>query len=258
MYDTLTVEKRNGYAVISINRPKVLNALNRATVLELDAAFAALKDDRDAGVVILTGTEKAFVAGADIAEMVDMTAVQARDWSRLGQGVFSRIENFPRPVIAAINGFALGGGCELTMACDIRIASAKAKFSQPEVGLGIMPGFAGTQRLTRLIGKGMAKLLVFTGDTIDAEEALRIGLVDKIVAPEELMTAVEAIAAKILSKSPLAVAQAKTAINRGVEMGAEEGYAFEAEAFAMCFTGPDQREGMQAFVEKRKPAFRKD
>lgn len=256
MYETLTVDKRNGYAVVTINRPKVLNALNRATVLELDAAIGALKDDRDAGVVIITGTEKAFVAGADIAEMVEMPAVQARDWARLGQAVFSRIESFPRPVIAAINGFAVGGGCELAMACDIRIASTKAKFSQPEVSLGIIPGFAGTQRLTRLVGKGTAKLLVLTGDTIDAEEALRVGLVDKVVAPEDLMTTVEAIAAKILSKSPLAVAEAKMAINRGVEMGSEEGFAFEAEAFAMCFTGPDQREGMQAFIEKRKPAFR--
>ena len=255
MYDTLTVERRNGYAVVSINRPKVLNALNRATVLELDAAFGALEDDRDSGVVILTGTEKAFVAGADIAEMIEMSAIQARDWSRLGQSVLSRIENFPRPVIAAVNGFALGGGCELAMACDIRIASAKAKFGQPEVSLGIIPGFAGTQRLTRIVGKGLAKLLVFTGDTIDAEEALRIGLVDKVVAPEELMATAEAVAAKILSKSPLAIAQAKTAINRGIEMGVEEGCAFESEAFAICFTGPDQREGMKAFTEKRKPTF---
>ncbi len=256
MYETLTVEKRNGCATITLARPKVLNALNRATVLELDAAFAALKDDRDVGVVILTGSEKAFVAGADIAEMVEMTALDARDWSRLGHAVFSRIEHFPRPVIAAINGFALGGGCELAMACDIRIASAKAKFGQPEVALGIIPGFGGTQRLARLVGKGMAKLLVFAGDTIDADEALRIGLVDKVVAPEELTATVEALAAKILTKSPLAVAQAKIAIDRGLGMGTEEGCAFEAETFAMCFSNPDQREGMLAFVEKRKPAFK--
>ncbi|MDQ2082952.1 enoyl-CoA hydratase-related protein [Xanthobacteraceae bacterium Astr-EGSB] len=256
MDSNLIVEKRNGHAVVTVNRPKVLNALNRSTVLELDATFAALKDDREVGAVILTGAEKAFVAGADISEMVDMSALEARNWSRLGQEVFSRIENFPRPVIAAINGFALGGGCELALACDIRIASAKAKFGQPEVGLGIIPGFAGTQRLTRLIGKSMSKLLVFSGDTIDAEEALRIGLIDKVVAPEELLATAEAIVGRILAKSPLAVAQAKLAIMRGSEMGSEDGYAFEAETFATCFSGPDQKEGMSAFVEKRKPAFR--
>jgi enoyl-CoA hydratase len=256
MYNTLTVEKKSGYAVVTLNRPKVLNALNRETVLELDAAMTALKDDREVGVVIITGTEKAFVAGADIPEMVEMPAINAREWSRLGQAVFSRIENFPRPVIAAINGFALGGGCELAMACDIRVASSKAKFGQPEVALGIIPGFAGTQRLARLVGKGMAKLLVFSGDTIDAEEALRIGLVDRVVPPEDLMAMAEGIAGKILLKSALAVAQSKIAINRGIEMGSEDAFAFEAETFATCFAGPDQQEGMRAFIEKRKPAFR--
>ena len=253
--NALSVEKRNGYAVVTISRPAVLNALCRAVLLELDEVMAKLNEDRDCNAVILTGSGKAFVAGADIAEMAEITGIEARDWSLLGQAVYSRIEGFRSPVIAAINGFALGAGCELAMACDIRVASAKAKFSQPEVNLGITPGWAGTQRLSRLVGKGMAKLLIFTGDIIDAGEALRIGLVDKVVEPEELMATAEAIAVKILAMSPLAVAQSKMLINKGLEMTTEGGSALEAEAFGICFASPDQREGMKAFVEKRKPVF---
>ena len=185
-----------------------------------------------------------------------MPAVAARDWARLGQQVFSRIENFSRVVIAAINGFALGGGCELAMACDIRVASEKAKFGQPEVSLGIIPGFAGTQRLPRLVGKGQAKLLILTGDIIDAQEARSIGLVDKVVAHEELLATAKVLAGKIISKAPIAISQAKMAINRGVELDSEQAYAFEAEMFGMCFTTEDQTEGMGAFVAKRKPAFK--
>ncbi len=187
--------------------------------------------------------------------MADMGAIKAREWARLGQQVFSRIENFPRPVIAVINGFALGGGCELAMACDIRLASDKAKFGQPEVNLGIIPGFAGTQRLTRLVGKGQAKLLIFSGDIIGAEEALRIGLADMVFPAEALMDNAKSLAKKFMGKAPLALSQAKLAINKGVEMDSELAYVFEAETFGMCFTTADQKEGMRAFLEKRKPVF---
>ncbi len=256
MHDTVLLEKSEGIAVISIDRPKGLNALNRKTVLELDGIIRTLSGDESVGVLIITGRgEKAFAAGADIGEMVDMSAVEARNWSRLGQQVYSRIENFPRPVIAAINGFALGAGCELAMACDIRLASEKAKLGLPELNLGIIPGFAGTQRLTRLVGKGRAKLLVFSGEAIGADEALRIGLVDMVVPAETLMDAARSLARKFMSKAPLALAQAKLAMNRGAEMDSELAYVFEAEAFGTCFTVADQKEGLQAFLEKRKPVF---
>ncbi|MCX7781698.1 MAG: enoyl-CoA hydratase-related protein [Negativicutes bacterium] len=256
-FNNLIVEKDGAIVVVSINRPKELNALNLATMQELDKFFETLEEDASVRAVIITGNgDKAFVAGADITEMVNMKALTARDWARLGQKVFSRIENFSRPVIAAINGFALGGGCELAMACDIRLASEKAKFGQPEVNLGITPGFAGTQRLPRLVGKGQAKLLTFTGDIIDAQEAKTIGLVDKVVAPEELLTAAKTLAGEIAAKAPVAVSYAKLAINRGVEMESEQAYAYEAELFGMCFTTEDQTEGMTAFVEKRKPCFK--
>ena len=257
MYKNIAVERDGAIAIITINRPKELNALNLATMLELDGAIRSLADDDSVGALIITGGgEKAFVAGADISEMADMGPMKAKEWSRLGQEVFSRIENFPRPVIAAVNGFALGGGCELAMACDIRLAADKAKFGQPEVNLGIIPGFAGTQRLTRLVGKGRTKLLIFTGDMIDAQEALRIGLVDMVVPAGELMAAAKRLAAKIMAKAPLAIRQAKLAINKGIEMDSELAYAFEAETFGMCFTTADQKEGMRAFLEKRKPMFK--
>jgi enoyl-CoA hydratase len=256
VYDNLILEKDGAIAVLAVNRPKELNALNLATMRELDHAIGALAADPDVGAVIITGGgEKAFVAGADISEMAGMDALPAKAWARLGQQVFSRIENFPRPVIAAVNGFALGGGCELAMACDIRLASDKAKFGQPEVNLGITPGFAGTQRLPRLVGRGYAKLMIFSGDVIDAAEALRIGLVDKVVPVDELLAAAKGLAARMIAKAPQAVSQAKQAINRGVEMESELGYAFEAEIFGMCFTTGDQKEGMRAFLEKRKPVF---
>lgn len=255
-YQNIIFEKDGAIAILSINRPKELNALNYATMLELDAALTALENDAAIGAVIITGGgEKAFVAGADIGYMAQMTALEGREWALLGQKVFSRIEHFPQPVIAAVNGFALGGGCELTLACDIRIASEKAKFGQPEVSLGITPGFAGTQRLSRLVGKGQANLLIFSGDIIDAKEALRIGLVQQVVAPESLLEFAKTLANKIISRAPWAIKQAKKVINYGLEMGSEQAYAFEAEVFGMCFATKDQKEGMDAFLNKRKPEF---
>lgn len=257
MYKNIVMERDGGIAIIAINRPKELNALNLATMLELDDTIRSLEVNQRVGAVIITGGgEKAFVAGADIGEMADFESMKAREWARLGQKVFSRIERFPHPVIAAINGFALGGGCELAMACDIRIASDKAKFGQPEVSLGIIPGFAGTQRLTRLVGKGQAKMLIFSGEVIDAIEALRIGLVDSVVPSENLLDAAKILAKKFLDKAPLAVSQAKLAINTGIEMDLESGCVFEAEAFSTCFSTVDQKEGMHAFLENRKAYFK--
>ncbi|MDR7868231.1 MAG: enoyl-CoA hydratase-related protein [Sporomusaceae bacterium] len=257
MYQNIVLERDGKLAILAINRPKELNALNLATMRELDDAIGKLAGDEGLGALIITGGgEKAFVAGADISEMANMGAIPAKEWARLGQEVFSRIENFPRPVIAAVNGFALGGGCELAMACDVRLVSDKAKFGQPEVNLGIIPGFAGTQRLTRLVGKGQAKMLIFSGEIIGADEALRIGLADAVVPGGELMGAAKSLAQKFMAKAPLAVSQAKLAINKGIEMDSEKAYAFEAEAFGMCFTTADQKEGIQAFLEKRKPVFK--
>ena len=253
-YENLLVNIADGIAVLTLNRPKELNALNPKTVCEIDDAFEKFARE-SVGAVIITGNEKAFAAGADITAMMDCSPVQAKDLARSGQQVFARIEKFTRPVIAACDGFTLGGGCELAMACDIRIATDKAKFGQPEVNLGIIPGYAGTQRLPRLVGKGQAKLLIFTGDMIDAQEALRIGLVDKIVPQEELIGTAKKLAAKIIAKGPYAVAQAKRAINQGLEVDSESGTVLEAEAFGMCFSTRDQKEGMKAFVEKRKPVF---
>lgn len=252
----VTMTNEDGLALITVNRPQALNALNCDTLEELRAAVLAADKDPAVRVIIITGAgAKAFVAGADIAQMRGLSPLEGRDMTILGQEVFAAIENLAKPVIAAINGFALGGGCELAMACDIRLASDKAKFGQPEVSLGITPGFAGTQRLTRLVGRGKAKLLIFSGDIIDAAEALRIGLVDKVVPADELLAAAKALAGRIIAKAPQAVSQSKLAINKGIEMEAELGYAFEAEVFGMCFTTEDQREGMRAFLEKRKPAF---
>jgi enoyl-CoA hydratase len=255
-YVNLLFEKADGIGIVTVNRPKALNALNAATVKELDQMADQLAKDDEVQVVIITGGgEKAFVAGADITEMRPMSAIAGRTWAKLAQAVFNKIENLPKPVIAAVNGFALGGGNELAMACDIRIASEKAKFGQPEVSLGIPPGFAGTQRLPRLVGKGRAKELLFTGDMIDAAEAYRIGLANKVVAPEELMDAAKAMAKKIMSRAPLAVQICKSAVNEGLDVDLESGVAYEAEVFGLCFATDDQKEGMAAFVEKRKPNF---
>jgi len=255
-YNTLLIAEENGLAVVTINRPKALNALNSDVLDELSAAFDELAMQDSVKVVILTGGgDKAFVAGADITQMKDMNVIEGKLFAEKGQGVFTKIEQFPKPVIAAVHGFALGGGCEISMACDIRIASDAAKFGQPEVGLGIVPGFGGTQRLARLVGRGMAKLLIYTADIIDAQEALRIGLVQKVVAPDVLLEEAKAIAGRIMKKSSVAVNLAKDAINRGMEMDIPNAMQYEAYIFGTCFASEDQTEGMTAFVEKRKPAF---
>lgn len=255
-FANLLYENQDGIAVITMNRPKALNALNQETLDELNQLADMLAKDSSVQVVILTGSgDKAFLAGADIAQMQSMSAIEGRNFGKLGQAVFNKLENLPQPVIAAVNGFALGGGCELAMACDIRIASEKAKFGQPEVTLGITPGFAGTQRLPRLVGKGRAKQLLYTGDVIDAMEAYRIGLVNVVVPAEELMTAAKAMAQKIQSRAAVAVQLCKAAVNEGLDTDLETGTAYEAEVFGLCFATADQKEGMAAFVEKRKAQF---
>lgn len=255
--ENIIFNESNGIAEVIINRPKALNALNNQTITELGEVINEISKRKDIKTVIITGSgEKAFVAGADIVEMKDLNSIEARDFSRLAQKVFSDIENMPQVVIAAVNGYALGGGCELSMACDIRLASKKAKFGQPEVNLGILPGFAGTQRLPRLVGKGIAKELIFSTDMINAEEAYRIGLANKIYEPEELMDKARELSNKIMSKSPVGVRLAKASINNGLNMDNESAYNYEADLFALCFSTEDQLEGMDAFVGKRKAEFK--
>ncbi len=215
MYETLKYEVKDGIAYITVSRPEALNALNSQVIKELYDVFAEFDADPDAMVAILTGDGRSFVAGADIAEMANFNTLEAREFAKNGHRTMNFIENVSKPVIAAVNGFALGGGCELSMACDIRIASAKAKFGQPEVGLGLIPGFGGTQRLARLVGKGMSKYLIYAAEVIGAEEAGRIGLVEKVVEPEELIPTCESIAKTIMSKAPIAVGVAKYDINNG-------------------------------------------
>lgn len=254
--ENVIYEKSGSVGIVTINRPKALNALNTATLNELDWLVNDIAKDSSVRVVIIRGAgEKAFVAGADITEMQAMSAMEARGFGKLGQSVFNKLENLPQPVIAAINGFTLGGGCELAMACDIRIATDKAKFGQPEVMLGVTPGFAGTQRLPRLVGKGNAKELLFIGDPIDATEAHRLGLVNKVVPVESLMDAAMAMAEKIASRAPLAVQLCKAAVNEGLDVDLKSATAYEAEIFGLCFATEDQKEGMQAYVEKRKANF---
>lgn len=255
-YANLLFATDGGIGVITLNRPQALNALNYALLQELDSLLDRIAGDDTVKTVIITGAgEKAFVAGADITEMLPLSAIEGRNWAKSGQKVFNKLENLPQPVIAAVNGFALGGGCELAMACDLRIAADNARFGQPEVTLGIVPGFAGTQRLPRLVGKGRAKELIFTGDMIDAAEAYRIGLVNKVTASSELMAAARALAEKIMSRAGIAVRLSKAAVNEGMDMDLESGIAYEAEVFGLCFATQDQKEGMTAFVEKRKARF---
>lgn len=254
-FKNLLFENQEGIGFLTMNRPAALNALNAETVRELGEALCAIGKDASVKVVILTGAERAFVAGADIKEMLPMSAAEGQAWCTLAQGVFNLIETLPQPVIAAVNGFALGGGCELAMACDIRIASEKAKFGQPEVSLGIIPGFCGTQRLPRLVGKGVAKELIYTGDMIDAQEALRIGLVNKVTAPEELLPTAKAMAEKIMTRGLFAVQMAKMAIHNGLNTDLATGSAYEASLFGVTCATEDKKEGMTAFVEKRKAVF---
>ena len=255
-FKNLLFERNDKIGILSINRPKALNALNSQVLEELDEAIEMIKKDEEVHILIITGEGRAFVAGADIAEMKDMDMFEAREFAEKGLKLFRKIELMEKPVIAAVNGFALGGGCELSMCCDIRIASQEAKFGQPEVGLGIIPGFAGTQRLPRLVGLGRAKELIFTSDMIDAEEAYRIGLVNKVVLAEKLMVEALAMANKIISKGQIAVRFAKDAMNMGIETDIETGMNMEKDLFGLCFATYDQEEGMEAFLEKRKPNYK--
>lgn len=254
-FKNITIKRVMNIGVINFCRPKSLNALNTETLLELDSAIAMLEADDDIYVVVITGEGKAFVSGADIYEMKDLSPDQARFFSQRAQGVFRKIELMEKPVIAAVNGYALGGGCELMMCCDIRIASTSARIGHPEVGLGITPGFGGTQRLPRLIGIARAKEFIFSERVVSAEEAERIGLVNRVVAPEELMDETLHLAGTIAMKSRHAVKYAKTAINRGIETDIETGMAIERDLFGLCFANTEQKEGMTAFVEKRQPRF---
>ena len=256
-FENLLYEKKDAIARITFNRPKVLNALNRKTVEELREALLDARDDSSVRVLILTGAgEKSFVAGADIGELAQRTPVDGKDFSLFGQSVFHLLETMGKPSICAINGFALGGGCELALCCTMRIASKTAKLGQPEVKLGIIPGYGGTQRLARLSGKGVAHELCLTGEMITADEALRIGLVNHVYDPAELLPAAEAIAKKIIANAPLAVKYAIEAIERGTEMPLEEGLFLEATLFGLSCATEDMREGTKAFLEKRPAQFR--
>jgi enoyl-CoA hydratase len=254
--NNILLKKEERIALITINRPKYLNALDRTTVEELSELIDLLSTDDEIKVIILTGAgDKAFVAGGDIAFMQELTPVAAREFAIFGQGVLRKLETLSKPVIAAINGFCLGGGCELAMACDFCIASDKAKFGQPEVGLGVTAGFGGTQRLPRLIGMGRASQLLYTGDIIDAVEAAHIGLVYAVVPDGELIAYVTDIARRIIGKGQMAVRFSKAAINNGMQTDIDRAMTIEADIFGLCFSTEDQKEGMKAFIEKRRPQF---
>ena len=256
-YQTLKLEFNNKTVVVSINRPDKLNALNSSVMSELEHCFTELKKNDDVYVIILTGSgEKAFAAGADISELNKLNMIAAKEYSEKGQAVFNLIENMNKPVIAAVNGFALGGGCELALSCHIRLASKNAKFGQPEVNLGLIPGYGGTQRLTRLVNSGRVMELILTGDIIDASEAYRIGLVNKVYPLVELMNKANEMADKIASKGQYAVKQAVKAVNICAEVSEREGLNYEASLFSLCCGTDDFKEGTSAFLEKRKPAFK--
>jgi enoyl-CoA hydratase len=255
-YEFLTLAVDNRVATLTVNRPDKLNALNDATIAELGQAIDEVRGRDDIAGLIVTGAGRAFVAGADISELSSQTPTIAKARARAGQDVFRRFETSPKPVIAAVNGFALGGGCELALACHIRIASDKAKFGQPEVKLGTCPGYGGTQRLSRLIGKGRAIQLITTAEMIDAHEAYRIGLVNKVVAPDDLMKTTLEMMNTILANGPLAVALCIEAVDRGLEMSLDEGLVLEANHFGLLAASEDMTEGMKAFLEKRAPAFK--
>ena len=254
MYNYIKIEQKQAVTVLTISAPKSLNALNSTVLGEMDDALSHLPEGTRALVITGDG-EKSFVAGADISEMANLNEEQGFAFGKKGADVFRRIETMPIPVIAAVNGFALGGGCELAMACDIRICSTNAKFGQPEVGLGIIPGFSGTYRLAKLVGMGMAKQLIFTGKPIKADEALRIGLVNAVVPQAELMDKAMEMAAQIAAQAPLAVRAAKECINAEWDMTADEAIACENHAFGECFSTADQKGGMRAFLDKSKYEF---
>ncbi len=251
----LLVTIEDGIAMVKFNRPQVLNALNTDTVLELERTIDELAQNANVRVIILTGEGKAFVAGADISEMSKFSSLEARTFAQNGHRALGKLEDIDRPVIAAINGFALGGGCEIALACDIRILAENAKIGQPEVNLGIIPGFGGTQRLARLCGASIAKELIYTGDMIDAQEALRIGLANKVVSADKLIDAAKDMAKKIMNKGPIAIRMTKTIINRGLDSNLETAKELEIETFALCFSTGEPKEGMNAFLEKRKASW---
>lgn len=256
-YEHLLVERDAGVLVVTINRPRVLNALNMATLDELDHVFGMAGTDGSVRVVILTGAgEKAFVAGADINELAVQTATTARELARRAQALFDRIERLGKPVVAAINGFALGGGCELIMACTLRIAADSARLGQPEINLGLIPGYGGSQRLPRLVGRGPALELLLTGDPISAEEAWRIGLVNRVVPAADLMTAARQLASTLAAKPALAVRYVLEAVAGGLDMPFEQAQQYEAALFGLVSATGDMREGTRAFLEKRKPDFK--
>ena len=246
------VTKQGNIGIITMNRPEALNALSSAVFADLSKALDQVERDEEVYVVIITGAGRAFVAGADIGEMAHMNVEEGLSFSELGNSLLMRVDMFPKPTIAAVNGFALGGGCELSLACDIRIASEKAKFGQPEVGLGIIPGFGGTQRMARIIGTGPAMELIFTADTIDAKQAEKIGMVNHVVPAEELMDAAIAMAEKIASKAQVAIRTSKMALRRGIDCDINTAVTYEARACATCVGTEDQKDAMKAFVEKRK------
>jgi enoyl-CoA hydratase len=256
-YENLRVENRNQIAFLTVARPRVLNALNTATMQDLNHAFKAIRDTPEIRAAIVTGEgEKAFVAGADITELASLGAAEAVALSARGQALFSLIENCGKPVIAAVNGFALGAGCELALSCTLRLASESARFGQPEAKLGLIPGYGGTQRLPRLIGKGRALQLILTGEMIDAAEALRIGLANEVLPPAELLPRAEAIAAQIVANGPLAIRYCLQAVNQGMEMSLIEAQAHEAALFGLACATEDKNEGTRAFLEKRPPHFK--
>jgi len=252
----IIVETKNAIATITMNRPQVLNALDKETLQELVQAVQHLEQDSTIKVVIITGKDKAFIAGADIKQMRTMTPLEAKDFAELGHQLLQHIEQSRLPYIAAVNGYALGGGCEVMMACDIILASTNAKIGQPEINLGIHPGFGGTQRLPRLVGKTKAKELLFTGDTIDAQEAVRIGLVNKIIEPEKLMEETMKLAEKIAGKSSVQLSFIKKLVNTGSEIDLPSACTMEISFFSTSFSTEDQKEGMTAFLEKKKPIFK--
>ena len=254
--ENVVYENRGAIAYVTVNRPKVLNALNHQTWADLRTAFEDGRDDAEVRGLILTGAgDKAFIAGADISELAHVTAVEAEQSSSFGQAVLNLIENLGKPVIAAINGFALGGGCETAMACTIRIAAENAKFGQPEVKLGLLPGGGGTQRLPRLVGKGRALQLILSGETISASEAYRIGLINEIVPAADLIARAEAILKQIFANAPIAVKYSIDAVNKGLETSHAEGFALEASFFGLCAATEDKKEGTSAFLEKRAAQF---
>ncbi|WP_423395569.1 enoyl-CoA hydratase/isomerase family protein [Burkholderia sp. LMG 21824] len=255
-FDTIRYEKRAAVAYVTMNRPDVMNALNQRAIEELHAAFSDARDDVEIRGVILTGSgTRAFIAGADIGELATATPIDAERRTRAGQALLDFVEHLGKPVIAAVNGLALGGGCETALACTIRLASPSAKFGQPEVRLGLIPGFGGTQRLPRLVGKGIALQLILTGEMVSANEAHRIGLVNEIVEADQLIARAEAILAQIAANAPLAVAYALDAVHLGLNAAMPEGLALEGKLFALCAATEDKQEGTAAFLEKRTPAF---